>query len=147
MNESGPNRSRETPAVAFCADQKVALPLAVVFQSLLRYNRGSLRIYVITENLAEKDRASLRAAVRNDPFVSVEFLSPPERLATLCAGLSGPRAAYFRLLLPDLFPERKNLLYLDVDILIRRDLSQLWERVIDSRQAVQACVDHHPTVS
>src|SRR2546430_14558848 len=147
MNESGPNRSREIPAIAFCADRNVALPLAVVFQSLLRYNRSTLRVYVITQDLEEKDRAQLRAAVRNDPFLSVEFISPPRPLAGLCTGLSGPTAAYFRLLLPDLLPDRKNLLYLDVDILIRRDLTFLWEQITPSSQAVQACIDHHPTVS
>lgn len=49
-----------------------------------------------------------------------------------------PIEAYFRLLLPDMFPQFHRILYLDVDMLVTSDLNKLWRTTFDGNFLIAA---------
>ena len=44
-----------------------------------------------------------------------------------------PIEAYFRLLLPALFPKLNRIIYMDVDILVNQSLAELWDQDLDGK--------------
>ncbi|WP_263353465.1 glycosyltransferase family 8 protein [Acidicapsa acidisoli] len=116
-------------AIAFCADKMMESALHVAMRSaLVNLKPGCCpHIYAMVEHFSSADRARLaRTLDATGRKYDLTYLEPdPDMFASLPA-LHGNRSCYFRLLLPELVQEDR-LLYLDSDILIRCDLSPLFE--------------------
>jgi lipopolysaccharide biosynthesis glycosyltransferase len=118
-------------ALVFAADDRFAPPLAVAMHSALSTLEAHWKpaVYVLDNGLSELSRRRLsviathvtqREAIR---FVKV----PPARLAGIRLPKHLPAASLSRLLLPELVdPGIRRAVYLDADVLVRRDLSDLF---------------------
>lgn len=129
--------------VASCADERYAMPLAVTIRSTLDHlgpNRR-LKLFVLDGGLTAESKARLLSSW-TDPRLTVEWLRPNvELLGDLPVSEHMTSATYLRLLIPKLLPDDVHrLIYLDSDLLIRRDLGDLWDEP-QGKHAVLAVQD------
>lgn len=117
------------PVVACATDDRYAMPLAVTMLTAARsLPPGTrLRLFVLDGGLSEENRHRLEASWRNEP-IELNWLQPdPNQVAGLKTSHHISPVAYYRILLPLVLPETlQRVLYLDCDLLIRDDLTQLW---------------------
>lgn len=120
--------------IGMSTDDNFAVPAAVTISSLATHlgDDVSATVHIIGYDLQEKYAALLtglprrhsRVVVRliersSDEFVDLPISSPGHNRIT--------RATYGRLVLPDVVPANvERLLYLDADILVRRDVAELF---------------------
>jgi lipopolysaccharide biosynthesis glycosyltransferase len=126
-----PTRSsvREIVVVSGC-DNGYAMPLAVTMRSAL--DRLSpdrrMRLFILDGGLSDENKARL-AASWSDPRLQLEWLRPDvEQVRDLPVSDHISIAAYLRLLMPELLPrDVTRVIYMDADMMVRRDLGALWD--------------------
>ncbi|MGY0536968.1 glycosyltransferase family 8 protein [Nocardioides sp. YJ-D4] len=136
-----------TIPVAMAADLNYAKPMSVAITSLLE-NSGTDTSYDLKILVAEEYPAEVR-----DQILSFENRYPGNTITFVVVDgfadvkvstshLTAP--AYFRLKLPDLFPDVDKIIYLDVDTVIESDLSPLYAQDVNDVYvaAVPAAVYH-----
>ena len=117
--------------VAFAVDQNYVQHLSVTMLSLLHNKKADVHVHfvVIGDKLSEESISVLKQLTQNHdasilfPEVEFSFFNTLINLKTL-PHIS--RATCGRLALDDIF-EGDKLLYLDCDILVRDDISALWD--------------------
>jgi lipopolysaccharide biosynthesis glycosyltransferase len=118
-------------AVVFAADEAFALGLAVALSSTLRHlaRDCSAGVYVLDNGLAEASRQRLGFVGRRiRPDLRLSLLRVPPGLID---GLQVPKwlstSTFARLLIPELLPpEVSRAVYIDADVLVRKDISPLF---------------------
>lgn len=112
------------------ADDAYALPLAVTVRSALdRLGPGrQMQLFVVDGGISSASRDRLSASWR-DPRLSVEWLRPRAgRLSGVPVSGHVTASTYLRLILPEVMPRGVDrAIYLDSDMLVRRDLGALWD--------------------
>jgi lipopolysaccharide biosynthesis glycosyltransferase len=114
--------------VLFCADTDFVVPLAVALRSLTRSQRSpeELHVTVLSLGITGDDRAKLVASASplSVDFVAIDGQIPDE--APAVRHLS--RATYGRLKGVDVLGSSvRKAVYLDADVLVRRDLEALFD--------------------
>lgn len=127
--EPPPARSEPIVLVA-AADDKFAMPLAVMVRSVLD-NLGAerrLQLYVLDGGITQANKERLRRSW-DDPRLHLEWCTPdlaPLRHLKLSGHINA--VAYCRLLTPSLLPERHDkAIYLDCDLVLEHDLGAMWD--------------------
>lgn len=125
--------------VAFAADNNVAKGLAAAMRSTadrLREGGRAGRFFVVDCGVSSAAKRAIERSLR-DTTSTVTWLGAG-RGGDLLRSLSSrssrpyPASAYARLLLPALLPnDVHRVLYLDADIVVRRDPSPLWDEPMD----------------
>lgn len=122
--------------VTFNIDNGYAQHCAVTMVSLFRNNtRNKLHVHVVTTSLSDKNKAKLQG-VASDYGQFISFydvdLEKVENLPNL-KGHHVSAAAYLRLFIDKLLPITVDkVLYLDCDLVVRHDISELWNTDIYS---------------
>ena len=129
--------------IAFASDANYFPALAVALLTVLEntpYLEGSV-IHVLDGGLTDSQVALLKSkTVERASGVRLEFhkLKPDQFKGVRL--LAGSAMTYARLLLPDLFPQSRAILYIDVDVCYFADLRDLWSTDI-TMHAVAAVPD------
>lgn len=122
--------------VIFASDDRGFEPLQVAVYSLLASADASrpLTVSVLTgcRPLSPEHRGSLEALGGRFPFVRLEVIDCDGLLADRLASFNDDavwgRMAWARCLISDLFPEEHgNIVYLDIDTFVCRDLAELYD--------------------
>lgn len=118
--------------VVFNIDRNVITPFIVCVTSLLEHAGADTfyELFVLC-NLAELDsdmQVELRRVVRDPDRVSLTFVDVQDAFAAAFEVRNITIASYYRLLIPDLFPSYERMIYADVDMIFRADLSDLYNR-------------------
>ncbi|QDU55524.1 General stress protein A [Aeoliella mucimassa] len=118
------------PVVVLAADEAFAMPLAVTVRSALENlaEGRKLQIYVLDGGIQESTKQRVERSWPAGRFV-LNWLSVDEQLfAKLPVWGHVSQVAYYRLLLPKLLPEHlSRVIFLDCDLLVCGDLSELWQ--------------------
>ncbi len=124
--------------LVFTADEAFAMPLAVTLYSALVNLQTEARplVYVLDGGFsAASRRRILTVASRAHRRAEVVFVKPePSRLSAYSLKMEGrfSRAIFLRLLIPELLPaDIEKAIYLDSDMVVEGDLSQLWRAELD----------------
>lgn len=124
---------------ATAADENYAIPLAVTVRSAIDSLRpgSSLRLFVLDGGLSMESRARLMESWR-DPRVKIEWIKPDvDSVKHLPVSDHVSVCCYLRLMLPELIPaDVGKLIYFDSDMLIRRDLSDLYTEPLGDQMAL-----------
>lgn len=124
------NAAREVPIV-FCADEKYALYLPPLVQSIIEHSSADrhYRIIVLDCGIKPEDAAALKRQISQYPHFSLRFLSILDWLERHKNSLAQkgrfPPAMYGRLLIPDLLPDYEKVLYIDIDFIIQLDAGDI----------------------
>lgn len=114
--------------IAFAFDNNLAMPAAVCIYSLLASaeQQTAYDIYVLHRSGEQLDLSLVERVLAQYPDstltlreVGSEFDSSFE-----IRGITTP--AYYRLLIPELIPEHDRIIYSDVDVIFRQDLSRVY---------------------
>ncbi len=133
MNENNLTETKQQRPVVpifFAVDDCYAPYLAVAIRSLIDNASPDFdyHIHILIDQLSERHRANL-TAMAND-HVSVNFVNVREKLDALGNILHlrdyYTKATYYRFFIPDLFPEYSRGIYLDCDIVVKGDISELY---------------------
>lgn len=119
-------------SVMFAVTSSWLIPLAVAIRSLCLHSdpRRNYELHIVHHGLEEEKMKELGKAVSGYPGVSLGFSLLPERLLRILrhrdCGRFSP-LTYGRLLAADLFPQHDRLVYLDVDVLLKGDVAELYD--------------------
>lgn len=120
-------------SVVLITDDSFVMPTCVTIVSLLNSKNAdsSYDVYVVTPGLKAKQEKLLCSLAKGDDTVSIvkgdlEKFEKLHKDENSVAHLSASKAAMLKFDLPNLFPKLDKILYLDGDIIVRGDLSELF---------------------
>lgn len=114
-----------TVPIAFAIDQRVEIPAGVAIFSLLQ-NAGEDTFYdIFILHSAGLDFTESKIKALSDIFANcrITFREVKDEFVGAYEIRGITEACYYRLLIPELIPEYDKILYSDVDVIIRQDLS------------------------
>jgi lipopolysaccharide biosynthesis glycosyltransferase len=111
------------------ADDNYAMPMAVMLYSALRNYRGELpvHIYILDGGILERHEQKIRRVLA--PFrVTLHWFKPDlESVRDFPLKKYLTATTYLRLFISDFLPDTvEKVIYLDCDLLVCRDLAELW---------------------
>lgn len=133
--------------VFFTIDEAYAPYLAVAANSLIRNAspRYDYRLIVLHQGLSQETMARLRQLER--PYAKFRFVAIRQSFDQFSDHISDRLRAdyftltiFFRLFIPDMFPEYDKAIYLDSDVVVTGDISALYETELGDR-LLGACLD------
>lgn len=119
--------NKEKIAVFFSLDKDFLIPATVAIFSLLKnHPKQSFRIYLVAEEFGIDWIRPLENLI--EKMGSEPILKPinGQAISKLKVNPQLSHATYYRVLAPSLFQESK-IIYLDSDLLVHGDISELWE--------------------
>ena len=135
------NFSKTIP-VFFAVDDNYAPYLAVAMRSLIDNASSAYeyRIYILIDRLSQENTAILCGMAKAN--VHVEIVHVTKKLDDLGDMLHlrdyYTKTTYYRFFIPALFPQYEKGLYLDCDIVVKGDISELYSTSLDGRMLAAA---------
>ncbi|WP_213804770.1 glycosyltransferase family 8 protein [Granulicella sp. dw_53] len=118
-----------TVAVAFCSDPNMELALHVAASSVLRHLSPGItpKFYLLLTDFSAVQVRKLHLTLDrlDKPYELILLETPNVEIFHKLRPFHGSFAAYYRLLLPDMMPERR-FLYLDLDTITNIDIAPLF---------------------
>lgn len=128
--------------IVFAGNHRFVPYIGVAIHSILKHSSGEqpIRFSVLENGISESDRQKLRMLC-DLPGVELDFKQvDASRFEGAPLSRFRSHEPYFRLLIPELFPESPRALYLDGDILVCDDVSALYSSNLNG-QPMGACDD------
>lgn len=120
-----------TPVVAFVANRHYAMPLAAAISSVVTNldKQRQLIIFVVDDCIPWKLKEKIMRSANRDR-VRIEWINPSEShrniVKSLPYGYIG-RSCYYKMFITDLLgPEYPRIVYLDSDVIVEADITDLW---------------------
>jgi len=134
--------------LAFICDENYVLPTIVAIKSL-KQNKdldSAYKIHVLASDITEKSRKLLCSLAEDSIIIDILDLSQSEIIRKCrIEGLHVSTAALYKFSIAELFPEIDKMLYLDGDVLIQKDLKELYKTNIENVYAA-VVKDYKPTI-
>ena len=124
--------------IVFCTDNNYVMPCGISMVSLFENNNGQdITVHIIGMNLDESGKDKLKGISDKYNSSIIFYNIDEEYIKKFKLMFDGPRhisiAAYIRLFIPEIVSDNINkVLYLDCDLIVVRDLSELWNTNIDN---------------
>ncbi|MBL7903602.1 MAG: hypothetical protein JNL22_01140 [Bacteroidales bacterium] len=133
-------------------DNHFAVLLAALLKSVdLNHESNELiDFYIVADNLTQKNRANLGKCVNPERikilWIDIDDIIQDKSKLPL-DGSSFPLIVYIRLFFPLFIPDNtRRVIYLDVDMIVRKDISLLWNTDLQGR-SIGAVMDRAELVS
>ena len=133
--------------VILSIDRNVVVQCGVTITSLLMNadQETFYDIYILynPSKLDRESQSSLLDAFADNPQCKISFVSVGDAFKDSEGFASGhiTTATYYRLLIPDLFPQFDKVIYSDIDIIFQQDLSGLFRDSLQNGELVAAVLD------
>jgi lipopolysaccharide biosynthesis glycosyltransferase len=130
---------REPIVVVTGADENYAIGLAVTVRSMLEHlsPQSRVHLYVMDGGISEDTKVELMNSWSDDRIEIHWLKANMARLGHLVISGHLNHTTYLRLLIPEILPESASkAIYLDSDLLIRRDITELWNEPMDGASAL-----------
>lgn len=120
---------KEIP-IFFASDDNYVPLLATAIKSLLTNasKEYTYKIYVLTTNMSQDKREKIAAMATTNS--TIEFIALAKELDKVKHLFRlrdyYSKETYYRFFIPDLFPKYKKVIYLDCDIIVKGDISELY---------------------
>lgn len=117
--------------IVFSTDHNFVMPTGVTIHSLLRWKKPEVNydIFILTNpDVTDKDKESLENQVKNDDHNSkISFIDIGDTFKGGYEIRDISKACYNRLMIPWLLPQYDKIIYSDVDIIFKGDLSDVYD--------------------
>lgn len=126
--------------ICFVINKNYIGELKVALKSLFETNSKDINIYLLENDLLEFDEADLKRYV-NSYNGRIEFVKMSDDYfkGLPKMGYDSSYTAYFKIMIPYVLAKLDKVLYLDCDLLVRKDLSSLYNR--DTHNFISASLD------
>lgn len=127
--------------IAAASDDNYASHTAVMLVSLLANldKNYSANIKILDAGISGENKGRISVSLGRYSCVFKFISVPSERFApAIGRGSHLSSAAYSRLLLPELFPDLNKIIYLDGDLIVKSDISRLWQTDLQDKQVAAA---------
>lgn len=130
------NKNKIVPIV-FAVDNNYAPYLSVTIKSILENSSQDrlYRFFVLNTGISKEYEEKLIAST--DEKSSIEFIDVDKRLNAITEKLPlrdyYTNTIYYRLFIPSLFPEYDKILYLDSDIVVLKDICEMFDTDITGK--------------
>jgi len=130
-----------TISVIHCFDHNYVLPAAVAFRTLLEHAKTPNAVYdlhVLGSGITEADRALLQKAVAEYPKARLTFKTPPPNpIPADVLPEKGHYSSdlYYKLMVPELYPELGRAVLADVDVVWEDDVAKVWNALNNQQPA------------
>jgi|GEM_PF-4850717 len=126
---------KKTIHVVFVADEKFTDFLGLAINSII-YNSNTNRIYdiaVITTDISEEHIEDLLSLIKDKENINIRFAYVNKLIDKINFKVSNNYNSftYYRLLLPDIVNGIEKILYLDSDVMVNTDLTELYDMNFD----------------
>lgn len=121
--------------VVFSCDENYAMPLCVSLLSLLKKAKKTTfyEIYVLLEtDFSSESKEKILSLRKKYPNCQITFFVIGSEFDDAYVSIHITKAAYFRLKIASLLPDITKCLYLDCDLLVLKDLTELFETNLES---------------
>lgn len=122
--------------IVSCTDTNFVIPLGVMIHSLCVNDSGNeLHFHIIIDDTVTLEQQhELRSVVRDYGDVNFYLINVDNIKEYLIVKVENfPIPIYYRLLMDKILPNTiKKVLYLDADIIVRKDLSELWNTSLEN---------------
>ena len=118
--------------VVFCFDNNFALPAYVAITSLSFYANDQTQylVYcVVNKDLTDNNRKHIQSLSNKN--LKLQFIEAKSTFEKSHQHRGITESSYYRLMLHDLIPNENKIIYLDVDVLINNDLTELYNLNLD----------------
>ncbi|HFU4117171.1 TPA: glycosyltransferase [Streptococcus suis] len=123
-------QTTETIHLAFSVSGDYANHLGITLYSIAKHHPNqSLDVHILSEDISRDHKENLEKLAASYPTLTLHLINV-EKDSLNNIQLSGdglPHSAYYRFLLPDLLPDIDKVIYLDVDILVKKSIVSLWQ--------------------
>lgn len=119
--------------IVFSVDDNYVLPLSVAIKSLKEKSKKNCIIYVFFENLTEENKGKIFAFSDEKTEIRLICLKEYIKNRSLYTKEYFTIAMYFRFFIPEILSEYEKVLYLDCDILVKKDFSFLYDLDIQGK--------------
>ncbi|KAH7882102.1 glycosyltransferase family 8 protein [Phlebopus sp. FC_14] len=117
--------------VAFAIDSSYAMPAAVAMRSIAETTRGRITFYVLNCGLLNVDKEKIKSSLLRDNITLLFVELPHDNLTNRMGSVWG------KVDMINCLPVERAL-YLDADVLVRRDLRELWNTDLEGRSLAAA---------
>ena len=124
--------------VVLCFDSRILLGAAVTIKSLLEHAKDSTcyDIRIFHSEIKDKDQKALKSLVENSRHeMRFHYIDPKRFKGAPCNSGSWTENVYYRLLTPEILIDYDKAIYSDVDVLIKSDLSDLYNTDLEGYEA------------
>ncbi len=123
-------------AICLSSDDNYAQHMGAVISSVLNNKNGDeyFNFYIIDSGISSSNKSKLKE-FENSNVCKIEFLQPDFEKLKNCIIFKGNHislATYNRLLIPEIIPGEDKILYLDSDIIVRKPLTELFNKDFDN---------------
>ena len=124
------NAKRELIPIFFATDDNYSSYLSVALRSIIEHSNkdNDYEIFILVEDISAEN--SQRILSMATPNVKISFVSVTDQVCRICNSLHirdyYTRTTYYRFFIPELFPVFSKGLYLDCDLVITTDVSELY---------------------
>lgn len=123
------NQEQEAIVLVCAADENYAMPLAVTVYSasLNLKSKQRIELFVIDGGIKKSTKSRIKKSLASESL-TISWIQPTEKiLDKLPLTDTLTTATYYRLLVAQLIPAHfHKAIYLDTDVVVKGDLSQLW---------------------
>lgn len=126
-------------SLVVASDNQYAILLGALLKSIEVNHKTEERIdvYILDDNISDKNKEKLKQTVSLDIFalhwLKIDSVIPPD-ITIPIDNTAFPLTCYYRIFAPYAVPEEvEKLIYLDVDMIVRQDISKLWHTDIGDK--------------
>ncbi len=141
----------KTISIFSVCDNHYVILLAAMIKSVEINHHGSehIEFYIVEDNIRKENRKKLTESF-NSSKLTLKWLKIdeiiPKNVTLPLDNTSFPLNIYARLFIPEIVPELKRILYLDVDMIVLRDIAELWHQDLEG-YTIGAVIDRPGLVS
>lgn len=122
--------SKRIVPVVFATDDNYAPFLVIAIHSMVQHlnKNNTYKVYILHTNISDKHKTMINKYASEN--LTIEFVNITKNLEAISKKLYlrdyYTKAIYYRLFIPNLFPQYKKAVYLDCDIVILDDIAKLY---------------------
>ena len=124
-----------TIPIAMATDNNYIMPTIVAMTSILENRNSDTKIdfyMMLSGEVPQDSKNKILSLQKKYLNCNITLIDMKDKLKELFINKYLTTATYYRLMLPSLLPHLDKVLYLDVDIIVRKDLSELFNYNIDN---------------